>query len=146
MRWDGVYINPTLRHIFVFKQTRYMAVHCPRISCGTMQAWNFETLALLRHVKSSDLGFRLVAFSSNGLRIVDLIDSKSLGISGANLKDRQGRHQHERFHNYTGCPETSVFCFETKGEVEEFENSGDSTQSIANPPRPSRARTNPKGA
>jgi WD40 repeat protein len=45
-------------------------------SCGTMQVWDFETLSLLYHVKSSDLGFRLVAFSSNGLRIVDLMDSK----------------------------------------------------------------------
>lgn len=45
-------------------------------SCGTMQVWDFETLTLLYHVKSSDLGFRLVAFSSNGLRIVDLMDSK----------------------------------------------------------------------
>jgi WD40 repeat protein len=45
-------------------------------SCGTMQVWDFETLTLLYHVKSADLGFRLVAFSSNGLRIVDLMDSK----------------------------------------------------------------------
>jgi WD40 repeat protein len=45
-------------------------------SCGTMQVWDFETLTLLYHVKSSDLGFRLVAFSSNGLRIVDLMDSR----------------------------------------------------------------------
>jgi WD40 repeat protein len=45
-------------------------------SCGTMQVWDFETLSLLYHVKSSDLGFRIVDFSSNGQRILDLGDSK----------------------------------------------------------------------
>jgi hypothetical protein len=35
---------------------------------------------------------------------------------------------------FDSCPETSLFCFETKGEVEEFENSGKSTQSTTNPP------------
>ena len=45
-------------------------------SCGTMQVWDFETLALLYEVKSSDLGFRTVHFSFNGLRILDLMNSK----------------------------------------------------------------------
>jgi hypothetical protein len=41
-----------------------------------MQGLDFQTLALLYHVKSSGLGFRVVAFSSNGLRNFDLVDSK----------------------------------------------------------------------
>ncbi len=45
-------------------------------SCGTMQVWDFETLTLLYQVKSSDLGFRIVDFDSNGLRVLDLMDSK----------------------------------------------------------------------
>ena len=45
-------------------------------SCGTMQIWDFETLTLLYQVKSSDLGFRIIHFSSNGSRIFDLTNSK----------------------------------------------------------------------
>ena len=45
-------------------------------SCGTMQIWDFETLTLLYQVKSSDLGFRVVHFSFNGSRILDLTTSK----------------------------------------------------------------------
>ena len=45
-------------------------------SCGDMQIWDFETLALLYQVNTSELGFRLVEFSSNGLRIIDLMSFK----------------------------------------------------------------------
>ena len=45
-------------------------------SCGTMQIWDFETLTLLYEVKSSDLGFRIIHFSFNGSRILDLMNFK----------------------------------------------------------------------
>ena len=43
---------------------------------GTMQIWDFETLALLYQIKSSDFGSRIINFSPNGLRIMDLMGSK----------------------------------------------------------------------
>ena len=45
-------------------------------SCGTMQIWDFETLTLLYQVKSFDHGFRIIHFSFNGSRILDLMNSK----------------------------------------------------------------------
>ncbi|KAE9364783.1 hypothetical protein N431DRAFT_489271 [Stipitochalara longipes BDJ] len=46
-------------------------------SCGTVQIWDFETLTLLYRIKSFDFEVKDVAFSGDGLRLVDIRDSRS---------------------------------------------------------------------
>ncbi|KAG9233799.1 NACHT and WD domain protein, partial [Amylocarpus encephaloides] len=45
-------------------------------SIGYLKIWDFETLTLLYRVTSSDFGFRMIAFSTYGDRIVDITESR----------------------------------------------------------------------
>ncbi|KAH8678438.1 hypothetical protein BX600DRAFT_493699 [Xylariales sp. PMI_506] len=44
---------------------------------GTIKLWDFDTLALLYTIRSSDYGVRSLAFSGDGFRLFDLRDTKS---------------------------------------------------------------------